>query len=202
MSRVEQGKTVYGLGISLIGGAGAGLLTRGVGMTEGWILIAGSLALTLGGFLYSRRASRNEYLDAYEDCQGTCKGRLPRRRMWRLPDDLPKKKGLAVCSSCFRQEMGGRSINPFRDRLAYAQKGEEEENTKEGKKRRKQWEKNRRQFQEALNAPITEEYLRANLMDPFGREHPEVRQALDALLKEKEATSADPRSLQSPKHGP
>jgi hypothetical protein len=59
-------------------------------------------------------------------------------------------------------------------------------------------EENRRRILEAFDAPVTEEYLRANLIDPLGREHPEVRQALDRLLKEK---ATDPQSPQSPKRG-
>ena len=184
MSRAEQGRTAYGLGISLIGGAGAGLLTKGVGMTEGWLLIAGSLVLALGGFLYSRKVERNEYLDSYEDCQGECKGKLRRREMWRLPDDLPKKKGLPVCRSCFMQETR-RSINPFWDCLAYAVKGEEYEKTRAAKRERKQREENARRIKEALEATDTEESLRAKLIGPFGKERRDIRQALDALMKEK-----------------
>ena len=185
-------------------GAALGIVGAIYGKTEpGWaaVIVVGFLVLVSAfGLISSARIGRRDFLDTYEDCQGECKGKLPRRQLWRLPDDIRKKKGLPVCRSCF-MDHAGRSINPFWDRLAYAKKGEEHENTRKGKKERKQWEENRRRFQEALNAPVTEEYLRANLMDPFGKEHPEVRQALDDLLKEKPAASADPRSPQSPKRG-
>jgi len=46
-------------------------------------------------------------------------------------------------------------------------------------------EENKRKLREGLSAPVTEEYLRSELLDPLGREIPEVRQALDALIKTK-----------------
>jgi hypothetical protein len=167
-------------------GAALGIVGSIYGKTEpGWaaVIVVGFLVLlSTFGLIYSARMGRRDYLDSYEDCHGNCNGRLPRRQMWRLPDDLHKKKGLPVCRSCFMEETR-RSINPFWDRLAYAKKGEEDANTKQGKRERTQREENRRRFLEALNAPDTEESLRAKLMDPLGREHPDVRQALDALIK-------------------
>jgi hypothetical protein len=134
--------------------------------------------------IYVARVSRREFLDDYEDCQGDCKGKVQRRQMWRLPDVLPKKKGLAVCRSCFRQEMGGRSINPFKDSLAYAKKGEEHENTRQGKLESRERERKRQELLSALSADPMEQFWLS----------PEEKEMI-------RASQEDPQSPQSPKRG-
>lgn len=183
-------------------GAALGIICAVYGKTDpGWaavIVVSGLVAITAFSLIYYARMERHTFLDSYEECRGDCRGQLRRRQLWRLPPDLHEKKGLPVCSSCFREKTG-RTPNPFEDKLAYAKKGEEHENTSEGKRERKQWEENRLRFQEALGAPVTEESLRANLIDPLGRQRPEVRQALEKLIRE---TAANSRSPQSPKRDP
>ena len=190
------------LGGALLG-ACLGVLGAVYGKTEpGWITVTvvGFLALLSAiSLIYSVRVNRNDFLDSFEDCQGDCKGKIQRRRLWRLPDALPKRKGLPVCKSCFMKEMQ-RAPNPWGDKLAYAKKGEEYEKTRHGRRERREHEAFRKRMLDALSAPVTEEYLLSELHDPWGREIPEVRKALDEL-RAQQATSADPQSPQSPKHG-
>lgn len=142
------------------------------------VMVVAALGLIAAfALIYGARAEREEFLDAYEDCQGECKGKAQRRMMWRLPDHLRKKKGLPVCSSCYGV-MTGRNVNPFEAKYAYARKGEEYGNTKKGKLEFKRARDESRRILE--------------LIDP-NRE----KRAAEML-----ASEADPRSPQSPKRGP
>jgi hypothetical protein len=184
--RVEQGKMFASGGIGLATGIGGTLYTNG---TLGWpamLALAAALGLCLFGLVYARIVARNEFLDAYEDCQGDCKGKVRRRQLWRLPQDLPKKSGLPVCKSCLMQETK-RSLNPFWDRLAYAKRGEEYENTREGKLERRKVEHRRQEIAAAFAAD----------MDPL--EQPGLStEEKDAIR----ASQEDPRSRNPSKRGP
>jgi hypothetical protein len=184
--RVEQGKSLATLGLGFVGGGGAGMFIKDAGPVTAALFMVGSLTLVCIGFVYSRRTERREFLDEREDCQGDCRGKVERRKLWRLPDSLPERKGLPVCKSCFTKEMGN-SPNPFTHSLAYAKKGEEYEKTRMGKRERRDNERRRREFSAALAAE----------MDPLEQRglSPEEK----ALIR---ASQAEPRSPQPPKRGP
>jgi hypothetical protein len=199
MSNAEQGRMLA----SATFGTALGVVVTafGSGRYGGAIMIAiaALLALCLAGLMYSGKTERCEFLDTYVDCGGNCKGQFRRRELWRLPSKLREMRGVPVCATCFYKITGNHPFPLLGDTLAHAKKGEEHENTREGKREHKQREKNGRRFQEVLEVPVTEEGLRANLIDPLGRQRPEVRQALEKLIKE---TAANQRSPQSPKRGP
>jgi hypothetical protein len=177
-----QGELAKLLGSATLG-ACLGIVGSIYGKTEpGWaaMTVVGILAaISVFGLIYSGRLGRSDFLDSYEDCQGNCKGKLQRRRLWRLPHDLHKRKGLPVCPSCFKEETG-RPVNPFEDRLAYARKGEEYESTPDGKKEASDAAERRRSFLDALRSA-----------EQLGLSPEEKRMV--------EVSQADPQSPQSPK---
>jgi hypothetical protein len=176
MLRIVVSQTMLGLAAGSAIGAASGVFTKDPALMWWWAL--GSASVALGSAALWAKFARNIFLDAYEDCRGGCDGRVIRRLMWELPDHLHKKKSLPVCSSCFRKALGGRAINPFEDKLAYARKGEEYGNTRKGKKEMSERQDKLRRTLELANP---------------NRE----KRAAEML-----ASEADPRSPRSPKRGP